>query len=537
MLTIVLSFCRLYILLLGLVGTASSKAPPEDSTPYAPNGPIVGDFTDVESFPPKVVLNYLAACANVSIADPDGCLVSTFAKLRVPFDLEDTFACDSCENPPNVTDAFIATSAIEAQAACVAMGEPVSMADTDELTQKYKTIVNSTCWGSLRNDDSYLFVEAEWIKTCASTKLPYPIPEDDMNMFMVDSVHHRSILTCMLDRVFETDPIIFGLEAALDGSPESCFAPGYDTITSTCPSVLGPKTLQKCLNDSQSDDGDDGFIPMDNIISMDYSGNSKAVFVEEFCGLLEALSTDVGRGCLLDLCKFDPTPSPSFSSPSVKPSSSPTAMPSRLPSSQPAVSQSVSPSYVSSVSQFPTFDTVQAVVGVKFSSTITLNIPLNDMPISSSDRDSFINVMEMAIESVVDGPSSATVRVSTEARRSRRLLSGGTLDLDVEVAASRDCRVDDCDTYGNLIVDQIEQGIRSTLVDGSLTSSINKVALAENVVILQTAIIINIQFLNEAITVDDVEVEVEDDGETSSAPMSIGQLSGIVAVVLSVLLV
>lgn len=528
---------KLYILLLGLVGTASSNALPEDSTPYAPNGPIVGDFTDVESFPPKVVLNYLAACANVSIADPDDCLVSTFAKLRVPFDLEDTFACDSCENPPNVTDAFIATSALEAQAACVTMGESVSVSGTDELTQKYKTIVDSTCWDSLRNDDSYLFVEAKWIKTCASTKLPYPISEDDMSMFMIDSVHHHSILTCMLDRVFETDPIIFGLEAALDGSPESCFAPGYDTITSTCPSVLGPKTLQKCLNDSQSDDGDDGFIPMDNMMSMDYSGNTKAVFVEEFCGFLKALSTEVGRGCLLDLCEFDPTPSPSFSSPSAKASSSPTAMPSGRPSSQPTASQYVSPSSVPSVSQFPTYDAVQAVVGVEFSSTITLNIPLKDMPISSSDRYSFINVMEMAIESVVDGPSSATVRLSTEARRSRRLLSGGTLDLDVEVAASRDCRVDDCDAYGNLVVEGIEEGIRSTLADGSLTNSINNIAHAENVVILQTAMIVSIQFLNEVITVDDVEVEVEDSDEASSAPISIGQLSGIVAAVLSVLLV
>ena len=180
---------------------------------------------------------------------------------------------------------------------------------------------------------------------------------------------------------------------------------------------------------------------------------------------------------------------------------------------------------------------MQAVVGVEFSSTITLNIPLKDMPISSSDRYSFINVMEMAIESVVDGPSSATVRLSTEARRSRRLLSGGTLDLDVEVAASRDCRVDDCDAYGNLVVDGIEEGIRSTLADGSLTNSINKIAHAENVVILQTAMIINIQFLNDVITVDDVEVEVEDSDEASSAPISIGQLSGIIAAVLSVFLV
>ena len=48
--------------------------------------------------------------------------------------------------------------------------------------------------------------------------------------------------------------------------------------------------------------------------------------------------------------------------------------------------------------------------------------------------------------------------------------------------------------------------------------------------------IINIQFINEAITVDAVEVEVDDNDEASSASVSIGQLSGIVAAILSVLL-
>ena len=144
--------------------------------------------------------------------------------------------------------------------------------------------------------------------------------------------------------------------------------------------------------------------------------------------------------------------------------------------------------------------------------------------------------MEIAIKSVVDGPSSATVRLPTEARRSSRLLSGGTLDLDVQIAANRDCRVDHYDANGNIVVEGIEQGIRSTLADGSLINSTNVIAQAENVVILQTAMIINIQFINEAITVDAVEVEVDDNDEASSASVSIGQLSGIVAAILSVLL-
>ena len=116
---------------------------------------LATSLADAESFPPKV----LAACANISIADPDGCLVSTFVKLRIPFNLRDTFACDSCDNLSNVTDTFITTSTLGAQAACDVMDESVAMSDTNVLTQMYKTIVNSSCWDSLRNDDSYLFVE------------------------------------------------------------------------------------------------------------------------------------------------------------------------------------------------------------------------------------------------------------------------------------------------------------------------------------------------------------------------------------------
>ena len=116
---------------------------------------------------------------------------------------------------------------------------------------------------------------------------------------------------------------------------------------------------------------------------------------------------------------------------------------------------------------------MQAVVGVEFSSTITLNITLDDVLSSPGDLDSFIDVMEMAIESVVNGTSSATVCLPTEARRSLRLLRGGTLDLDVKVAASRDCRVDDCDAYGSLVVEGIEQGIRSKLPVTRWTFSVN----------------------------------------------------------------
>ncbi|KAI2503642.1 hypothetical protein MHU86_10838 [Fragilaria crotonensis] len=325
---------RLLFLFVSVLGVATSTPLPANYTPYETNGTILGDFTDVKSFPPKVLLRFLAGCANVTIIDSDRCLVSTFAKLRVPFDLDDTFACDTCSNPPNITDSLIEASALEAQSECAAAGESASLLDMTTLSQQYMTIVASPCWGSLRQDDAYLFVESKWLRTCAGANLPYPIPTEFINMFTIDSVQHRSTLTCMLDKFFDADPIVFGLPSAPKASPESCLVPGYDNITSNCESIIGPKAYARCSSRS----GDN------QVMSMAFTGNDEAIFVEEFCSILETLNTDVGRECMMDVCDFDPTPSPSRV-PSSDPSSIPTTTsPAPFPVSSPSKTPSTKPS-------------------------------------------------------------------------------------------------------------------------------------------------------------------------------------------------
>jgi hypothetical protein len=487
---------RLFFVVLGICGSATSEIVPKDFIPYQPVGPVVGDFVDITSFPPKVVLNFLGACANVTIANLDGCIVSSFANLRVASDLDDTFTCTSCKKPPNITDAHIEASALEALTVCAALGETTSMSQVDELTQQYKDIASSTCWDSLRNDDAHLSIETTWMKICANTDLPYPIPVDGMNMFSIESVHHRSILTCMLDNVFEADHRIFGLPLALDESPESCFAPGYANITSICTSVIGPKAAKRCLGTSPTNDDGDDIPPTPPLMSMDYTGNDAAMFIGEFCDFLESLSSDVGRGCLLDLCESGPTSTPSKTPPSAPSplhptsashapffpsttSSSPVVTGPKDPVSAPVLAPSSSPS----LSQFPSTNEVQAFISVELFLTTTLNVTLDDVP--SGDRGSFIDVIEMAIESIVIGRSTATAHLASGHSRMRRLTFGDSLVLEVKVLAIRDCSYVDCAAYGRRVVDGIQETITAKVSDGSLVTSMHAIATTKTVAILR----------------------------------------------------
>ena len=173
-------------------------------------------------------------------------------------------------------------------------------------------------------------------------------------------------------------------------------------------------------------------------------------------------------------------------------------------------------------------NTLQAVVGVELFAMVTLNVSID--AISSSVRQSFTDVLEMAFESIVEGPSNATIRFPLEATRSRRLLGGDSVDLEVKITATRDCHHTNCQAYGARVVDGIEENIRTEIAGGGLTESVRALAKTNNVPILETADVYAFTFLNETITADSVVVSETDD-ETSSAYARIGQLSGFLAIV------
>lgn len=515
------------------------------SITYQPSGSVLGDFTSPQDYHPKVVLNLLADCANVTV-DTDSCLVSTFADLRVQTDLNDMFACESCYAPPNVNASTIMASAMDAQAAC-ALSEPTNTMDVTELVDAYETVVEYGCWVLLRDEQSALFLEAKWINSCADISLPFPQPDIDSESspFLKNIIHHKSVLTCMLDRVFDTSPMEFGLEDVQEGSPESCYPPGYDNITAVCASILGPKVFNMCNSPSPKEEDPYGYpmeyeMSMDYEMSMNYNPSEQDVFVFEFCYVLENLSSEVGRNCLLDICDFEPpTPSPSRSpsasrSPSDTPSSSPTktasVTPSGSPSESPSESSSASPSVVPSpapssspsLSQFPTTSTVEFNVIVAFFWALRLNVTSDDL---LPDTDSFIEALEASIENLVDGPSNATVRFATNSSGSIEDFS----DFEVEVSASRMCNIGDCDLLGNLVLTEVQQYLDVAAMNGDLADGINRVVQEQNLTVAPV-MVVDYQLLNETFSVVDVE-----DGASSAIHLS--HWFGLLATLASLVLV
>ena len=171
---------------------------------------------------------------------------------------------------------------------------------------------------------------------------------------------------------------------------------------------------------------------------------------------------------------------------------------------------------------------MQAYVGIEVLAMVTINVTLDDIP--SGSHQSFVDTLQLAVESIVDGLSTATIRLPLDPSRFRRLLSDDSMDLEVKVEATRDCYHIDCQAYGSRVANGIEENIRTNIADGGLVKSIRALAATKNVTILETADVYHVTFLNETITADSVIVDSSDD-ETSSAPESIGLFSCVVAII------
>ena len=171
---------------------------------------------------------------------------------------------------------------------------------------------------------------------------------------------------------------------------------------------------------------------------------------------------------------------------------------------------------------------MQAIVSIEAFVMVTINVTLD--AVSSDARLAFVDVLESAFESIVDGQSTATIQLPSEPTRFRHLLTSDSMDLEVNVTATRDCQHSLCQAYGARVVDGIEENIRTNIANGGLVKSMRALAISKDVAILQTADVYAVKFLNETITAESVVVDDTDD-ETSSASARIGLLSGFVVII------
>jgi hypothetical protein len=527
--------------------TIALTLPSPDVAVYTPIGAVISNITSVESFEPKITFNYLASCSGVPLDEPNDCVVSAFTQH--PF-VQFLYGSLPSGFLPSFDDSAVIAAALQAGAACDQVEE------VEGLIEAYKTIrSNSSCLESLNADeDVYLAIESSWLQTCANVSLPFPAPLEGESPILADDIQELSILTCMLDRAFETSPATFGLDAPPEGSPQACLVPGHADLAYNCQEIVGPSVYSSCKDLLTLEDE---HISVDFVMSMGYSvpptsnsgpdsADRGAEIVGEFCGILEKLNTERGQECLLELCNYSPmassiissspsnapssspsgfpsstlpTSAPSFQrsaapstvlslSPTNAPSGEPTPSPSLSPSGGPTPFPSGSPSVAPSISYAPSSISAQGQVKLSLFSSITLNVPPESLPANATERDALASVLEMAIDASVDGSSSSIVTFPPGARRLRRSLQQGEASSDflVQLDSSRLCRVANCDAFAETALQEMQDGLAIVAENGTLTERIRAIATNEDVQVLESASVLDHQFLNKTYSVDEVGV-------------------------------
>jgi hypothetical protein len=283
---------------------------------------ILGDFGSSDTTRPKVVLNYLSTCADVSFGSINPCVSDGFLVSFTAFNVS------TCQ-PPTIALSDIQTIVNLVADDCSAQGHDILSSDRSDGAQKYFDVVsNSGCWANLCEDGIIQSLESSWIATCANVQLPFPLPVADM-FISASTLQRDSILTCMLDYVMDTPATTFGLVNPPLESPLNCYPPGVDSLETDCPAI-GQASFDECILKFEGNNTDLTNAPIDMSFSYIIQDH-EADIIFDFCGLLDELTTASARECLLELCAFQFSP-PTSAAPS---SSAPVVPPSRAPTGQP----------------------------------------------------------------------------------------------------------------------------------------------------------------------------------------------------------
>jgi len=165
---------------------------------------------------------------------------------------------------------------------------------------------------------------------------------------------------------------------------------------------------------------------------------------------------------------------------------------------------------------------------------LSLNISAADLP---SDRDSFIEVIEVSIEDVIDGGAIVNLFLPAGVRRMRRSLEGSdSLNLTVKITATRDCRISNCNLFAETLLGDIHQDLLTATIDGTLTTRLHTIAQGANVVILENAVIGSYQQVNETSKVTAIK-DNGDGGYAKSVAFGISHWLGGLLIVVSILVV
>jgi len=294
--------------------------------------------------------------------------------------------------------------------------------------------------------------------------------------------------------------------------------------------------------------------------------------MEDFCLIMEQLSSDEGKQCLLPLCGDvgadnddgaggDDNALETFA-PSTVPSSEPSSSPSAQPSSSPSAVPSVAPSpaYSASPSSAPSTETSNGVVEIRYEASIKVeNLDVSSIPTTPGEAlNKLINVLTASIGKFL--PESTTVQITriggvlvvdigttgTAARystvtatttttsdgrlRRYRLLQADTgVEIEFEVVSTLECDDAECTDAGTMSSQAYEtmtQDMAQAVDSGDLTTALQEEATAADVVALASITINSFEAEEPTVTITE-----GNDDDSAAAVIGIATMSTVSALV------
>ena len=481
-----------------------------------------------------------------------------------------------------------------AKGTCENEGHIVTDSEVMAVTNKYTALFTAShCWEELCHDEFYIKLIGDYFKDCAGIDLPLAATSSTENPSPDDA-----IIGCMIDYVMSTPHSEFGLPAQHDPL-DQCYPPGHQDVAGTCPVTIAPLALKHCTDNRDmppSDDffgsmsyeygdldwgwGEDLFFEDQFFFSMSMSmsygyGDSDDVdkppppppvdldrdarLMEEFCKIVEQLSSDEGKQCLLPLCGDvgDGTGGDdntlATTAPSIESSSAPSSNPSGQPSTSPTTVPSVSPTLVftTSPSSAPSTSTeTNGVVEIRYEASITVeNINISSIPTTpGEDLDKLIDVLTTSIGQFLPENTEvqiiriggipiagATATSDGRLRRYRLLQADAGVEIEFEVISTLDCddaECSDAETMSSEAYETMTQDMAQAVDSGELTTALQEEAAAADVVAL--ASIRSFEFKADQPTVTITEGSDDDSAAAAQFGVSVSGIIGIVALVLCI---
>ena len=430
---------------------------------------------------------------------------------------------DMC-NPPDVDGYVIEQIVMHVTEYCTATGAPVEEKHVVDAKDALMDLVaKPQCWEDICSQEAKDVIVGVWMDVCASIDMIFLLPGTSSNQLENDK------LRCMMEYILSKEtPADSSLECSMlhldqdvcdkDIVHDSYLFCSDDVNAPTAP----PSKMQFSMSfayDSydeydwaqQYDPGMSFSYAFGNVddfsMSFNHHGGGSSgdehpdmhEYIEEVCGLIDDLKSDVGQKCLRPICEigvegafgdnydddsnyanmitFPPTESSTTTSPSITPTTTtplPTMKPTTKPTSQPTSS---TPAELGSVD-------------VSFEVAIKLEgIDVSDLDFMALEP--VVKVLEKAFVSML--PEGARVRLLkvggvAVSRRVLRYLEDSIatsgVDVEFEVTMTKQCdsaKCEDSAEIANALYDEVTADLKTKVEDGSVSSAIQKEADDEGV--------------------------------------------------------